>query len=171
MQPFLVFLAIALVSVAFVCELCIFWIQRSIAGVERKILERYRSKIDKIPSLIEVIRSHSDHPKAVTELLELHRHSIASATDRIYDVLEFNAHITDRFSFLMRLSMQIRTTIKDGNFITIRESILALEGAIRELLLEHARLTRLLNGFVRARDLTFIGKILPGGKMPVIARY
>lgn len=116
-----------LISIALVCQIILFVLHRRICAIERLLIERYRSKIDKIPAIVCVLQNHSRKLNEYTELAELHRVAIVSPTDTIYDMLENNAHITDRFSFLMRLALSIKSTARDGNFITIRESITTLE--------------------------------------------
>ncbi len=79
-----------------------------------------------------------------------------------------NANISRRFAFLMRFALNIRGMAKDGNFITIRESITRSEGQIKELLIEHSRIARLYNSILRARNATLIGALLPGSKKILI---
>ena len=116
-----------LIAVALACQLMLYLLHRRIYLIEQLLIERYRSKIDKIPAIVCVLQNHSRKLNEYTELTELHRVAIISPTNTIYDLLEINAHITDRFSFLMRLALSIKSTARDGNFITIRESITTLE--------------------------------------------
>lgn len=116
-----------LIIIALICQSWIMILQYRITQIEKRIIERYRSKIDKIPAIVCVLENHSRRLNDYTELTGLHRIAIISPTSTIYDLLEINAHITDRFGFMMRLALSIKSTAKDGNFITIRESIVSLE--------------------------------------------
>lgn len=158
---------VALIAIALVCQAVLFMIQRRIRRIEILLIERYHAKIDKIPAIVSVLRHHSKKLDEYTELTELHRVAIISPTSTIYDLLEINTHVTDRFGFLMRLALAIKSTAKDGNFITIRESITTLEGHIRELLVEFTRLTKQYNTMVKARDYTVLGALLPGSRKPI----
>ncbi len=155
-------------SIALICQIILFFVDRRIRHIEILLIERYHSKIDKIPAIVCVLNHHSTKLNEYTELTDLHRVAIISPTSTIYDLLEINAHITDRFSFLMRLALSIKSTVKDGNFITIRESITTLEGQIRELLVEYSRLTRQYNSIIRARDYTLLGALFPGSNRPLV---
>lgn len=157
----------ALILIALACQAVAVIIQRRIRRVELLLIERYHAKIDKIPAIVSVLRNHSQKLDEYTELTELHRVAIISPTATIYDLLEINTHVTDRFSFLMRLALAIKSTAKDGNFITIRESITTLEGHIRELLVEFSRLTKQYNTMIKARNYTVVGALFPGSKKPV----
>jgi hypothetical protein len=137
--------------------------------MEKRILHRYRSKIDKIPALLSVVRQHSKKLEDYNELTDLHRIAIISPSKTIYDVLEINSHITDRFGFLMRLALSIKDTARDGNFITIRENITTLEGQIRELISQYIGLTRSYNNVIRARDYTVFGALFPWNKKPLLS--
>lgn len=156
-----------LIAIALICQVWIMVMQHRITQVEKLIIERYRSKIDKIPAIVSVLQHHSRKLNEYTELTELHRIAIISPASTIYDLLEINMHITDRFSFMMRLALAIKSTAKDGNFITIRESITTLEWHIRELLIEFSRLTKAYNSIIKARDYTILGALLPGSAKPV----
>ncbi len=115
-----------------------------------------------------MLESHSTKLTEYKDLTELHRIAIISSTRSIYDVLEINAHITDRFGFLMRLALVIKSTTKDGNFITIRESITTIEGQIRELLSEYKVQTREYNSIINAREYTIFGALLPGRRKVLV---
>ena len=121
-------------------------------------------------SSLEILKKYTTKSEAFREITDLHRFAIISKSDRITDILEINTHITDRSSFLMRLALSMRGTAKDGNFITAREGITLLEGQLRELMIEHIRLTHLVNSIYKARDYSIFGALLPGGTRPVIAR-
>ena len=116
-----------LILLAIICQIALFVIERRLRVVEARIIDRYHSKIDKIPAILCVLQKHSYKIAEYHDLTLLHRSAIISTTSNIYDVLESNARISDRFGFLMRLALAIKSTTKDGNFITIRENITTIE--------------------------------------------
>lgn len=116
-----------LIGIALICQVGVYLLQRRIDRIEQLLIERYRAKIDKIPAIVCVLQHHSRKINEYTELTDLHRIAIISPASTIYDLLEINMHISDRFAFMMRLALAIKSTAKDGNFITIRESITTLE--------------------------------------------
>lgn len=159
-----------LLIIASITGIAAYFVNRSIRQIEYRILRRYREKIDKMPALIEVVRKHTKSDEAYREFLDLHRRAIVSANDRIFDILEMNSNISQRFAFLMRLALGIRGMTRDGNFITIRESITKSEGQIKELLIEHSRITQLYNSIIKARNATLVGIFFPGGKKVLVDR-
>ena len=116
-----------LILLAIICQIALFVLERRLRAVESRIIDRYHSKIDKIPAILCVLQKHSTKITEYNDLTLLHRSAIISTTSNIYDVLESNARISDRFGFLMRLALAIKSTTKDGNFITIRENITTIE--------------------------------------------
>ena len=62
----------------------------------------------------------------------------------------------------MRLALVIKSTTKDGNFITIRENITIIEGQIRELLSQYNAQVRDYNSVIKAREYTIFGALFPG---------
>lgn len=157
-----------LILLAVICQLYLVILGSRLRTLENRIIERYHSKIDKIPALLCVLGSHSTKLMEYKDLTELHRIAIISSTNNIFDVLEINAHITDRFGFLMRLALVIKSTTKDGNFITIRENITIIEGQIRELLSQYSAQVRDYNSVIKAREYTIFGALLPGRKKAII---
>ena len=155
-----------LIATALGCQAILFVIQTRINHIENLLIERYRSKIDKIPAIVCVLQNHSKKINEYTELTNLHRIAIISPERTIYDLLEINKHVSDRFGFMMRLALVIKSTAKDGNFITIRESITTLEWNIRELLTEFTRLSKQYNSVIRVRDTTILGNLLPWSSLP-----
>jgi hypothetical protein len=117
----------ALLLLATVCQMALSILECRLRKVEARIIDRYHSKIDKIPAILCVLQKHSTKISEYDTLTTLHRSAIISTTSNIYDVLESNARISDRFGFLMRLALAIKSTTKDGNFITIRENITTIE--------------------------------------------
>lgn len=87
----------SLIIIALICQVFVVVFNANMQRLERLLLERYRSKIDKIPAIVSVLRSHSKKLDEYTELTDLHRIAIISPADNIYDLLEINTHITDRF--------------------------------------------------------------------------
>lgn len=87
----------SLILIALICQAFVVSYNVNIRRLERLLLERYRSKIDKIPAIVSVLRGHSKKLDEYTELTDLHRVAIISPADNIYDLLEINTHITDRF--------------------------------------------------------------------------
>lgn len=76
---------------------------------------------------MSVLQKHSVVLADYTELRDLHRKAIISPATTIFDLLEFNGHISERFGFLMRLALKVKDASRDGNFITIREKITRIE--------------------------------------------
>jgi hypothetical protein len=116
-----------LLLIAIICQIVLYVVNRRLSAIEARIIDRYHSKIDKIPAILCVLQKHSTKMNEYNDLTLLHRSAIIGAASNIYHVLESNARISDRFGFLMRLALAIKSTTKDGNFITIRESITSIE--------------------------------------------
>lgn len=153
-------LALYLVAI----EIRLFMLCQKMRFLEEQIITLYRRKIDKIPALIEVMRHLESHEEATNELKLLHRKAITASSDRIYDILEMNALLTERFAFLMRLSLVVRSLQRDGNFIHTRETITVLEESISRLIQRHVAFSGKYNSLVRAKNWTIIGFVLPGSK-------
>lgn len=132
--------------------------------LEEQILQLYRRKIDKIPALIEILRHIESHKDATKEIRLLHRKSIMNRSEYLYDILEINEHVSERFAFLMKLSLVVRDIQKNGNFIAIREGIVTLEDSLKKLILEYNRKGEHFNRLVRIKNRTLIGFLLPGRK-------
>ena len=86
-----------LIFLAVICQIYLSVLASRLHTLENRIIERYHSKIDKIPALLCVLGSHSTKLMEYKDLTDLHRIAIISSTNSIYDVLEINSHITDRF--------------------------------------------------------------------------
>lgn len=130
MNPYLILFSSVFVTLfvaAIICQIVLMHASSKIHRLEKRIIDRYNSKIDKIPAIMSVLQKHSVVLADYTELRDLHRKAIISPATTIFDLLEFNGHISERFGFLMRLALKVKDASRDGNFITIREKITRIE--------------------------------------------
>ena len=86
----------------------------------------------------------------------------------LYDILGHNARMQRDLIFLMNLSMQIPELQKHEYFLYIRDFMVDYELQIRKLLKEVNRAIREYNTYIRMRNMTIIGKILPGDMRPEV---
>jgi hypothetical protein len=165
MNPYLILFSSVFITLfisAIICQIILYLASKKIRAMELRIIDRYNSKIDKIPAILSVLQKHSAVLWDYTELRDLHRKALISPASTIYDLLELNEHISERFGFLMRLALKVKEASRDGNFITIREKVTRIEWQMRELMREHVQLTRTYNSIHRARDYTIFWAVLPG---------
>ena len=130
---------------------------------EKYIVDIFLQKISKIPSVIEVMRPYVSDTKIAFDLMtHLHSEWIIYEYSSIHSLLEHNARINDQYWFLMRLSMAIPVLQKDAYFLYIRDFVMSYDLEMKKQLPIMNNLFHKWNRFVRIKNATIIGYILPG---------
>ena len=130
--------------------------------VEGRLLDLFLKKTSKIPALIEVMRPYVSKKESFTSIVELHTRIMIEEYRSLYDILGHNARMQRDLIFLMNLSMQIPELQKHEYFLYIRDFMVDYELQIRKLLKDVNRAIREYNTYIRMRNMTVVGKILPG---------
>lgn len=129
---------------------------------EVALLDIFLHKISKVPALIEVMRPYIVKKEAFDALTKVHTKTIVEAADSIYDILSHNASLQNEFLFLMKLSQHAPDLQKHEYFLYIRDFIIRYERDMRaRFSLMNAAIAH-WNRFVRIKNMTLIGYILPG---------
>lgn len=129
---------------------------------EAYVMEVFIQKISKIPAVIEVMRPYVvDEKRAFDYITELHSQSLIRNYDSIYMLLEHNARVQDQYGFLMRLSMAIPELQKHDYFIYIRDFVMKYDRMMRARFGRLNHTIILWNRFVRIKNFTLIGYLLP----------
>jgi hypothetical protein len=126
------------------------------------MIDIFLQKIAKIPALIEVMRESVYDPKAFDTIISLHSESMIHEYDGIYLLLEHNARIQREFLFLMKLSVQIPELQKMEYFLYIRDFIISYEHLMYEGFGTYNNKIDLWNRFIRIKNYTLLGYLLPG---------
>ncbi|PID83959.1 hypothetical protein CSB09_03525 [Candidatus Gracilibacteria bacterium] len=135
---------------------------------EQKIIDVFLAKVAKIPALIEVMRGEVADEKAFDTITKLHSRSMIYEYDSIYSLLENNKKIHDEFGFLMKLSVQIPSLQKNELFVYIRDFIIKYERNMKKDFSAYNAAVQSWNMFVKIKNFTLIGLLLPGGKKELI---
>ena len=136
--------------------------------VEGRLLDLFLKKTSKIPALIEVMRPYVSKKESFASIVELHTRIMIEEYRSLYDILGHNARMQRDLIFLMNLSMQIPELQKHEYFLYIRDFMVDYELQIRKLLKEVNRAIREYNTYIRMRNMTIVGKILPGDMRPEV---
>lgn len=161
---FLIAIFIIIGWTSLVCSVFIFQSitqKKEIEKREQEIIHLYKEKIDKIPAFIETMLRYTSYKDIFLELIQLHKISIISNIDSIYDILENNSRIHREFLFLMKVSMQMQDLNRNGNFLYIRDFIIFYENTISKELLYLNRDIEKYNDILRKKDLTIVGLLFP----------
>jgi hypothetical protein len=94
-------------------------------------------------------------------MIRLHRATIITRIDSIYDLLELNNRIHREFLFLMKVSAKIRDLHRNGNFLYIRDFLAFYETNINKLILEYNREVIDYNNLVVLKNYSLIGLFVP----------
>lgn len=135
---------------------------------EQELIENFYYKVNKIPSMVEIMKKYTNHPDIFEDIIHLHKLSMVSKIDSIYDMLELNLRIHREFEFLMKLSNKIKNLHKDGNFLYIRNHVIFFEKTITEEISWVNRIFSKLNKIISLKNLFFIGFLLPSSKKILI---
>lgn len=157
---FLVFLAIY--------AICYSILKKKVQNVENAMIDKFLLKVSKIPALIEVMRQFVADESAFDTLTKLHSTGIINKYETIYVLLEHNARIQAEFAFLMKLSMQIPDLQRHGQFIYIRDFVMDYERKIKAYFENYNAEVEKWNRFVKIKNATIIGLLLPGKKKELI---
>lgn len=165
-----IYLILLAIFVVFLTIYAIFYIilKKKVQKVETAMIEKFLLKVSKIPALIEVMRQFVADESAFDTLTKLHSTGIINKYETIYVLLEHNARIQAEFAFLMKLSMQIPDLQKHGQFIYIRDFIMKYEKNIKEYFTNYNTEVEKWNRFVKIKNVTIIGFLLPGKKKELI---
>ena len=136
--------------------------------VEKEIIDIFHKKISKIPALIEVMRPHVARSEAFDSITRSHTEVMIESQQSIYDLLGHNAKIQSDFTFLMQLSQAIPPLQKHEYFLYIRDFMIEYERSMRTLFASINRTIENWNRFIRIKNMTLIGLILPGKPLPLI---
>lgn len=136
---------------------------------EARIVEFYMKKVDKIPALIETMRSAIADPRALETLTHLHREAVLTPTRDMVDILETNTRIEKEFIFLMKLSAQIPKLQLQRHFIYIRDFIIESERMMRSHFSSVNQRVRIYNRYIDFKNFTVLWLIFPFKKRPIIS--
>lgn len=103
-----------------------------------------------------------DEKIAFDLMVHLHSEAIIQEFTHIPNIMEHNARINDQYSFLMRLSMAIPELQKNSYFIYIREYVISYDRGMKNSIPNYNLLVKRWNLFVRIKNWTIIGYLLPG---------
>lgn len=134
---------------------------RSVKKEESILLDIFLKKISKVPALIEVMRPYIAKTEAFAPIIEVHTETMISSTDSLYDVLSHNARLQNEFLFLMKLSVHAPELQKHEYFLYIRDFIIDYERNMRSKFSDMNHAISQWNEFVRIKNMTGIGFILP----------
>lgn len=130
---------------------------------EDRVVDIFLEKISKVPAVIEVMRPHIvDDKKAFELITHLHSEAIIQVYDSIPMLMEQNAHINDQYWFLMRLSMAVPELQKNTYFIYIRDFVMSYDRMMKSELAVFNILVKKWNFFIKIKNWTIIGLVLPG---------
>lgn len=136
---------------------------RRIYDREQYVVDIFLEKIAKIPAVIEVMRPYVvDEHLAFDLITRLHSEGIIHEYNSIPMLLEHNARINDQYAFLMRLSMAIPELQRDSYFIYIRDYVISYDRMMRKWLPAYNIVIKNWNQFIRIKNWSIIGYILPG---------
>lgn len=129
--------------------------------IESAIIELYYNKINKLPALIEIMKQHTTHGDICTEMVRLHRATVITRVDSVYDLLELNRRIQREFNFLMKVSAKIKDLHRNGNFLYIRDFLTFYEININKLIVEYNREVARYNTIRSLKNYSILGIFLP----------
>lgn len=144
-------------------------LQARVVRAEQKIVNIFVRKLSKIPALIEVMRPFVADQKVFDSITALHMHAMTQKFDSIYSMLALNTRIEKDYAFLMKISVQIAKLQKNEQFLYIRDFIMKYEREMRSEFAGYNEAAIAWNRFVRTKNATIIGYILPGEKRDVLA--
>lgn len=108
------------------------------------------------------MRPYIARHEAFDPLIHLHTGIMIEEVRSIYDLLEHNARMQKEFLFLMQLSTQVPELQKHEYFLYIRDFIIEYERRMRSQYVQINRGTHAWNTFIRYKNYTIIGYLLPG---------
>ena len=128
---------------------------------ERLALEFFYGKVNKIPAFVEIIKKYTIHSDICIEMIRLHRATIVTRIESIYDLLELNDRIQKEFAFLMKISAQIKNLQRDGNFLYIRDFAVFYETNIKKVIEETNLDITKYNRLVLMKNFSILGILIP----------
>jgi hypothetical protein len=131
---------------------------------ERALLDIFLRKISKVPALIEVMRPYIVKPEAFDPITRVHTMTIIESSDSLYDILAHNASLQNEFLFLMKLSQHAAGLQKHEYFLYIRDFIISYERDMKSKFLSMNQVIQNWNRFVRIKNMTLVGYLLPGSQ-------
>lgn len=128
---------------------------------ENEIIELFLSKINKVPSLVEIMKKYTNHPDIFEDTIYIHKLGIIYNIQSVYDLLETNFRLDREFQFLMNLSAKIKELHKDGNFLYIRNYIIFYKNNIdkrfKEINVDFEKYNRL----VKLKNISILWLLIP----------
>lgn len=134
---------------------------KKIRNKEQEIIELFFSKINKVPSLIEIMKKYTNHPDIFEDTILIHKYWIIHNIKSIEDLRELNYRLHREFQFLMNLSSKIRELHRDGNFLYIRNYIIFYENNINKLLKETNIHLDKYNRLVKFKNVSILWLLFP----------
>ena len=128
------------------------------------MLAIFLQKISKVPALIEVMRPYVIKKEAFDPIIRVHTETLIESSDSLYDILSHNANLQNEFLFLMKLSVRIPELQKHEYFLYIRDFMVEYERSMRTRFSVMNTLICQWNQFVRIKNSTIIGYMLPGSQ-------
>ncbi len=114
------------------------------------------------------MRPYVVKPEAFDPMIRVHTETLIESSDSLYDILEHNAKLQNEFLFLMKLSVRVPELQKHEYFLYIRDFMVDYERSMRmRFSLMNSAICN-WNQFIRMKNATIIGLLLPGSKMAEI---
>jgi len=128
---------------------------------ESEIIELFFSKINKVPSLVEIMKKYTNHPDIFEDTIYIHKLWIIYNIHSVYDLLEPNFRLDREFQFLMNLSAKIKELHKNGNFLYIRNYIIFYKNNIDKRFKEINIDFEKYNKLVKLKNISILWLIIP----------
>lgn len=153
---------IALIIVIFL--IVAFFLLRYLKSEESIVIVIFLQKVSKIPALIEVMRPFVAKEESFDSIVAIHTEAMIQECHSIYDILGLNGRLQNDFLFLMQLSVQIPELQKNEYFVYIRNFVIEYERMMRSHFWGLNKAIQYWNTFVKIKNMTIIGFILPWRK-------
>lgn len=134
---------------------------KKIKHKELEIIELFIAKINKVPSLIEIMKKYTNHPDIFEDTILIHKYGIIHNIKSVEDLRELNFRLHREFQFLMNLSSKIRELHRDGNFLYIRNYIIFYENNMNKLLKETTVFLDKYNRLVKFKNVSILWLLFP----------
>ncbi|MDD2487215.1 MAG: hypothetical protein PHS92_02515 [Candidatus Gracilibacteria bacterium] len=159
----IIFISISIILIGFFIFnlIRIYSISDAIREKELEVIELFFGKINKIPSMVEIMKKYVKHQDVFEEIIYLHKLGIIYNIKSVYDLLDLNNRIHKEFIFLMKLSTKIHDIQKDGNFLYIRNYVIFYEKNIEKEIEKMDVLIKKYNSYRRIKNLSVIGLFYP----------
>ena len=103
--------------------------------LQKEIVELFHDKINKLPILVESLRTHIyAEDKVFSELIVLHERVVLEDYTNVYDLIEANARIHEKIALVMKVASKNYNTNLVGGFLYARDFILFYETNMKKKL-------------------------------------